>query len=165
MAASHVFGTGLAEKKIKEIIKEIPDILKIPNKKELRERVMKVDGISDILADKFVDNLDTFNIFYNQLKKRYNLKYLEDNIDKKKEQNKEQTFKEQKIVFTGFRDVVLQDLIESQGGKVSTSVSSKTTLVIHADNEINSTKLKDAEKLNINIISKSKFLEKYNIKA
>ena len=164
MAASHVFGTGLAEKKIKQIIKDIPDILKISNKKELREKVINVEGFSDILADKFVDNLETFVIFYNQLKKRFDLKYLEDIISKKKEEKtKEQTFKDQKIVFTGFRDAVLQDLIESLGGKVSTSVSSKTTLVVHADNETTSSKLKDAEKNNITIISKTKFLEKYNI--
>ena len=165
MAGSHVFGTGIGERKIKQIIREIPNILEIKTKKELKEEVLKLEGFSDITADKFVDNLDKFKIFYKQLKNIYDLDYIEEEL-KEKEENEDENkdlFADQKIVFTGFRDKNLEDIIEIMGGKVSTSVSSKTTLIIYADNEQNSSKLEKAKKLGIKTISKSEFLKKYKL--
>ena len=165
MAGSHVFGTGIGERKIKQIIREIPNILEIKTKKELKEEVLKLEGFSDITADKFVDNLDKFKIFYKQLKNIYDLDYIEEEL-KEKEENEDENkdlFADQKIVFTGFRDKNLEDIIEIMGGKVSTSVSSKTTLIVYADNEQNSSKLEKAKKLGIKTISKSEFLKKYKL--
>jgi DNA ligase (NAD+) len=165
MAGSHVFGTGIGERKIKQIIREIPNILDIKTKKELKEAVLELEGFSDITADKFVDNLDKFKIFYKQLKEIYDLDYIEEELKEKEENNDENKdlFKDQKIVFTGFRDNNLEDIIEIMGGKVSTSVSSKTTLVVYADNEENSSKLEKAKKLEIKVISKSEFIKKYKL--
>lgn len=165
MAGSHVFGTGIGERKIKQIIREIPNILDIKTKKELKEAVLKLEGFSDITADKFVDNLDKFKIFYKQLKEIYDLDYIEEELKEKEENDDENKdlFKDQKIVFTGFRDKNLEDIIEIMGGKVSTSVSSKTTLVVYADNEQNSSKLEKAKKLEIKIIPKSEFIKKYKL--
>ena len=70
------------------------------------------------------------------------------------------------IVFTGFRDEELKNLIEKMGGKITTSVSSKTFLVVYNDDEITSLKLKKANELEIKIINKTDFnklVEKYNI--
>jgi DNA ligase (NAD+) len=165
MAGSHVFGTGIGERKIKQIIREIPNILDIKTKKELKEAVIDLEGFSDITADKFVDNLDKFKIFYKQLKEIYDLEYIEEELKEKEENNDENKdlFKDQKIVFTGFRDKNLEDIIEIMGGKVSTSVSSKTTLVVYADNEENSSKLEKAKKLEIKVIPKSEFIKKYKL--
>ncbi len=166
MAGSHVFGTGIGERKIKLIIKEIPNILNIKDKKELKELILKIDGFSDISADKFVNNLDKFKVFYKELKEIYDIDYIEEKLNKTnaKEITKDKSkniFDNMKIVFTGFRDKELQDNIENMGGKVSTSVSSKTNLVIYADNENNSSKLEKAKQLEIKILSKSEFIKKY----
>ena len=68
-----------------------------------------------------------------------------------------------KIVFTGFRDKELQNKIEDLGGTVSTSVSSKTSILVHADNEKTSTKIEKAVLLQIKILSKSEFIKKFNL--
>ena len=174
MAGYHVFGPGIGERKIKSIIKEIPNILNIKDNKELKELILNIDGFSDISTDKFVDNLDTFKVFYKQLKKIYDLDYIEKKLKQKsknKEQNKEQNnkdnstniFENMKIVFTGFRDKELQNKIEDLGGSVTTSVSSKTNIVVHADNEQNSSKIEKATQLGIKILSKSEFIKKFNL--
>ncbi len=163
MAGSHVFGTGIGERKIKQILKSIPNILEIKNKNELKKMVLEIDGFSNITADKFVDNLDKFKIFYNLLKEIYDLEHLEKYNINKKLKVKDELLKDEKIVFTGFRDNKLQEKIEDLGGKISTSLSSKTTLVIYADNEKSSSKLEKADKLNIKKMSKSEFLNKYKI--
>jgi len=170
MAGYHVFGPGIGERKIKSIIKEIPNILNIKDNKELKELILNIDGFSDISTDKFVDNLDTFKVFYKQLKKIYDLDYIEKKL-KQKSKNKEQNnkdnstniFENMKIVFTGFRDKELQNKIEEFGGSVTTSVSSKTNIVVHADNEQNSSKIEKAIQLKIKILSKSEFVKKFNL--
>lgn len=166
MAGSHVFGTGIGERKIKLIIKQIPNILNIKDKKELKDLILKIDGFSDISADKFVNNLDKFKIFYRQLKEIYDIEYIEEKLNKDKKENKNESkniFGNSKIVFTGFRDKELQKKIEDMGGNVSTSVSSKTNIVIYADNEKNSSKLEKAKQLEIKIMSKSEFIKKFSI--
>jgi DNA ligase (NAD+) len=176
MAGYHVFGQGIGERKIKSIIKEIPNILNIKDNKELKELILNIDGFSDISTDKFVDNLDTFKVFYKQLKKIYDLDYIEkklkqknkekDNKQKDNKDNKDNStniFENMKIVFTGFRDKELQNKIEDLGGSVTTSVSSKTNIVVHADNEQNSSKIEKATQLGIKILSKSEFIKKFNL--
>jgi DNA ligase (NAD+) len=163
MAASHVFGTGIGQRKIKQIIKEIPNILDIQDQEKLKEMVKNIDGFSDITTDKFVDNLDKFKIFYKQLKEIYDLSHIEKVTKEKKKENKDVSFKDMKIVFTGFRDSSLQEKIENAGGKVSTSVSSKTTLVVHADNEKSSSKIDKATELGIEIMNKSEFIKKFSL--
>ncbi|PPD55304.1 MAG: hypothetical protein CTY12_01475 [Methylotenera sp.] len=57
------------------------------------------------------------------------------------------------VIFTGFRNAALEKLVENAGGKMSTSVSSKTGLVVADDVNGSSGKLDKARKLNINIIT------------
>lgn len=55
----------------------------------------------------------------------------------------------------------LKEKIESLGGKVAGSVSSKTTALINNDVESSSSKNKKAKSLNIPILSENDFIEKY----
>ena len=67
------------------------------------------------------------------------------------------------IVISGVFETLSRDelkkLIEDNGGKVSSSISSKTSFIVAGDNMGPSKKLK-AEQLNISIISEYKFLQK-----
>ena len=56
----------------------------------------------------------------------------------------------------------LKALIESNGGKVASSVSSKTSYLINNDSKSNSSKSQNAKKLNIPILSEKEFLEKFD---
>jgi DNA ligase (NAD+) len=66
-------------------------------------------------------------------------------------------FENQIIVFTGFRDKNLETLIIEGGGKVSTSVSGNTTLLIYADTT--GSKYNEAIKRGITTMSKDDFIK------
>ena len=52
----------------------------------------------------------------------------------------------------------MQEIIEANGGKVSSSVSAKTNYLINNDKESSSSKNKKAKELNIPILSEKDFL-------
>uniref|UniRef100_A0A6C0EAL8 DNA ligase (NAD(+)) n=1 Tax=viral metagenome TaxID=1070528 RepID=A0A6C0EAL8_9ZZZZ len=164
MSASREFGRGLGERKIKEIIAVYPDILTLKaTKEELKEMILEIDGFSDILSEKFVENLKSFKKFFNKLNEYYDVTYLL-KAKKQVKKGKQMLLNGEKIVFTGFRDAELQKFIEDNGGKVSTSVSSNTTILIHADNADTSTsKFKKATDLGTKLYSKTAFMKKYKV--
>ena len=55
----------------------------------------------------------------------------------------------------------LKEVIEQRGGKVTGSVTGKTTCLINNDNTSNSTKNKTAKELGIPILTEEEFIEKY----
>ncbi|KJD34577.1 DNA ligase [Tamlana nanhaiensis] len=69
----------------------------------------------------------------------------------------------QTIVVTGVFETVsrteLKKLIEDNGGKVSSSISSKTSFIVAGD-KMGPSKKEKAEKLNINLINEAEFLQK-----
>lgn len=85
---------------------------------------------------------------------------------KEKEENLEKTCANLKIVITGklikFKNRnELKALIETKGGKVVDSVSKNTSYLINNDLTSTSSKNKDAQRLNIPIISEEEFFEKF----
>ena len=57
----------------------------------------------------------------------------------------------------------LKELIESHGGKVTGSVTSKTNYLINNDAMSNSTKNKKARELGIPILTEQAFIEQYHL--
>ena len=57
----------------------------------------------------------------------------------------------------------LKDIIESKGGKVTGSVTSKTTALINNDINSNSSKNKKAKELGVPILSEEDFLTEYSV--
>ncbi len=55
----------------------------------------------------------------------------------------------------------LKERIEAKGGKVTGSVTGKTTCLINNDMTSSSSKNKKAKELNVRIISEADFLEEY----
>lgn len=66
-------------------------------------------------------------------------------------------------VFTGFRNKGWEGIIADAGGKVSTSVSKNTTVVVAADPNEDSSKLTKARELGVPIITKEAFAKKYGL--
>jgi len=59
----------------------------------------------------------------------------------------------------------LKDLIEQKGGKVTGSVTGKTTCLINNDSTSGSSKNKKAKELNVHILTEEEFLAKYDIET
>ena len=163
MDASRKFGRGMGERKIREITSMYPNIMSVNwDNETMMKKILEVDGFSDKLAEKFVNNLQNFKEFFKEISKLYNLTHMIKTPKKVKEINKKNNLEGEKIVFTGFRDKEYEKFIVDNGGKTSSSVSSNTTILIHADDaDTSSAKFTKAKELKIVIMSKSKFYEKY----
>jgi NAD-dependent DNA ligase len=170
MAATHLFGRGFAERRIKEILKVFPNILHEKwTKKELKKNIIGIDGFSDITAAQFADNLEEFKQFCVDLNKIYDISHITKKKDIKKDitENKEKgndKLKGKTVVFTGVRDKDLELYIENSGGKVSTSVSKNTNIVIHSDNpDTSNSKYEKAKELKIKLISITDFKKEFKL--
>jgi NAD-dependent DNA ligase len=152
MTASNLFGRGMGEKKLALILNEYPYICNNQEKalKLTKEEIMKINGMGDKSAILFISNLNNFYKFYNSL----NIKE-----EKKEEIKIINKFKNNIYVFTGIRDKDIEKIIIESGGKVSTTVSSKTTALIVKSYDDNTVKVKTAKELNIPIIEYSEFIK------
>lgn len=156
LGASGIFGYGLGTRKIKKLLKDIPDLLQIyknKDKSEMFDMIMKVDGFSKKSTSKIVDNLFWADKFIIALSNFATFKK-----EKEVSNNK---LKDKKIVFSGFRDKNLEENINIMGGKVNSSVSKNTDFVIVIDRNNTSSKIQKAQKLNIQIIEKDEFIKIY----
>lgn len=171
MAATHLFGRGFGERRIKEILKVYPNIIHEKwTKKDLIKNIISIDGFSEITATQFAENLDEFKKFCSDLNEIYDISHIIKKKDIKKdttENNKvkgNDKLKDKKIVFTGVRDKDLELYIENSGGKISSSVSKNTDIVIHSDNpDTSNSKYEKAKELKIKLISITDFKKEFKI--
>jgi DNA ligase (NAD+) len=155
IAASGVF-RGIGERKGKLILKNYPNIIfSKKTKQELINKIKNIEGFEQKTAEQFVDGLDTFRNF---LKSVPMIK-----IKKSKTQSSNTRFKDMIIVFTGFRNKEWENIIEEEGGKISSSVSKNSNIVVTKDVDANSEKLNKARKLQVEIMSIDDFKKKYNL--
>lgn len=123
------------------------------------EDLIDIDGIGDVLAKAWIA------YFADEANNR-----LVDHLLAELEIEKEALLSEEDAVFAGKTFVItgslehfvnrkaLQELIEAKGGKVSGSVSAKTSYLINNDVTSNSSKNKKARELEIPILSETDFL-------
>ena len=165
MSASLAFGRGFGTSRLKLILEYYPEVLDMTSKAsdpcgmdidDVYDSVSNIPGIGPIIAQQFVDGLPKFQKFLEQLGDRVSYQVLEDSDD-------EGTgMAGQIVVFTGFRDKELQKWIESQGGEVKTTVSSKTTIVVVKDDSgLGSSKAQKAKELGIELLTLGQFKGKY----
>ena len=82
-------------------------------------------------------------------------------IQQKANTNTSQPLYNKKIVNTGFRSKELQERIEKVGGKIGSSVSKNTDIVIVKNIDDDTGKAEKARTLNINIMEVESFIKTY----
>jgi NAD-dependent DNA ligase len=156
LGASGIFGFGMGTKKINRLFEEYPNILteyKFISREILTEKILKIEGFSDKTTKNIVKNIEWADKFIYVFSNFAN--FAEKNIIN-------DSMKNIKVVFSGFRDKKLAEDVAARGGKVVSSISKNTTLLIVSNkNEQNTDKVKKAKELNIGILSKEEFLKKY----
>jgi len=121
------------------------------------EQLTSIDGIGDVLASEYV------RFFADDDKRNEFLKLIEELKISTSEETENNSFITSKtFVITGSVSIwknrsELKAFIESKGGKVSSSVSSKTDYLINNDKESGSAKNKAAKSLGIPIINEEDF--------
>jgi DNA ligase (NAD+) len=154
MAACGVFGYGIGRKRVIALMTDVPDLLS-RDRKDLKKRVLEVEGFSEIMADKVVYNIDYAVQFVDEISKY--VSFVEDT-------RVSDTLVGLKYVFSGFRSKELEQQIEDRGGKIVTSVSKKTEAIIVSSKEDKSTvKVTKAESLGVHVYTKDEFIENFII--
>lgn len=160
MAATNLFKGGLGQKKLEIVVSCIKNIMEpsVYNKLSVK-KISECEGFSDKTSKAFIVGFEKFLVF---LKGHPFLKWkipkLNKKVSRKQANSKLQNLH---IVLTGFRDSTLEELITSYGGKLQSSINSKTKLVVAKDTNSNSSKIKKAHELNIKLISLEAFKKTY----
>ncbi len=150
-----ISGIGLANAKVlcKAFHNDVEDLLKATV-----SDVMAVDGMGEVLAKAFVDYFaDSDHV------KRLRDLLKEVRIPEEEGEKSPQIFEGKNFVITGSLEHFanrgqVKELIESLGGKVTGSVTSKTNYLINNDVTSASSKNKKANELQVPIISEEEFL-------
>lgn len=123
------------------------------------ERLNQIDGVGEVIAGTFVEYFSV-----EKHRKEFQNLLRELTIPKESAEEEKQIFDGIQFVITGSvnhfanRNEV-KEVIESKGGKVTGSVTSKTNYLINNDTASTSSKNKKARELGIPIISEEEFLE------
>ena len=157
LGASGIFGFGMGRKRTENLFNEYPKILQeysTISTTELYEKVLKIEGFSDITAKQVVDNISWADMF---------IKIMQIFATFKSNTKISDALKDKKIVFSGFRDAKLEEIVVSMSGKMTTSISSNTNiLVVASKGGIPTGKVKKAMEIGtIEILTKEEFIDKY----
>jgi DNA ligase (NAD+) len=160
MAASNVFGFGIGVKRLKVLMNTYPDILETfdeHSESELLKMVLKVEGFSEIMANKIVKGLPKFIKFLKGIYKHLSVSLLN---KEKKDKKVKKNLEGKKIVCSGFR-TVLDEFIEDRGGKQVSSISKNTDILVVKDKELSTGKIEKAKELGIQIYTIEEFQKKF----
>lgn len=158
MVASNILGRGIGEKKIKKIIDTYPNII-TKYDTDIYNKILKLEGFDELTSKLFTNNLDEFIKLFNKLPLKLQKQLL---VIKKKQNNNR--FNNLKIVFSGFRNKEWETIIEDEGGKVVTTVSSNTDILVAKKEDIElaeNSKIKKALQLKITILTPEQFKKKF----
>jgi NAD-dependent DNA ligase len=157
MDASNVFGRGYGLKKLKMITDKFPCLLnfdKVNRQKSSKLTIndlITTDGIAEISAKLFIDNLPKFYVFYDDLNIKCNspIEKINDSVVIKTDNA---NINGKGFLFTGFRSKEHEKMITDLGGVIKSSISKSLDYLIIANKDTDNTKVKKAEELGIKII-------------
>jgi len=155
MDATNIFGRGMSEARMTAILKEYPTILTMSaTADEKVALIQNIPGFADKTSQLFVRHIPAFLEFMNEI-----------NLEKKLTQvvkiDESNLLFEKKVLLTGFRDSNLETQIKLQGGIISTGVSKKLFVVIVPSMDADTSKVKEARKKKLRIITADAFIKKY----
>lgn len=125
------------------------------------DELSQIEGVGEVIA------AAVCTYFANEQNQAMVKRLLEElDIQVEKIDESTQTLKDVVVVITGSVEFfenrnALKDVIEAKGGKVTGSVTAKTTYLINNDINSTSSKNKKAKELGVTIITEADFVEKY----
>jgi NAD-dependent DNA ligase len=158
IVASNIFARGTSTQKVKVIFELYPDILE--NNMSVSEKILKITkikGMSEMSATQFIEKIPEFLSFLDGIM----------DIDTKNKLLKRSMITsnhalyKKTIVITGFRNSELVEKIEKMGCIISNNVNNKTSLVISKNIILTNNKMKEAQRLNIPIMTINDFIHIY----
>lgn len=166
-AASGVMGHGFGERKIQAVLNQYPALMELD---------LPMSDLSDLLqraglkttANLFAEKLPNLKKF---LMEHPEIKLRQEGVVALQEEEKEvattaaattrQSLSGKIVVFTGFRDRVLEDKVVALGGRVTTSVSSKTNILVVKVLGAGKAKEIKAQEQGVEVVDRVEFEAKY----
>ena len=158
LGSSGIFGGCIGTKKLKLLFDHIPNLFEIYNlysREDLIQTINNIDGFSCITTMKIVNNIKEAETFINDINPYVQFKSINSQIIKEKK------LIDMKIVFSGFRDINLENMIKDNGGKVLNTISKNTNILVISDKNDSSSKINKALEMHIDIILKQDFINLY----
>jgi len=152
--ASNILGRGFALKKIKLVSEKYPLNKKAEILKLTVDDLLKINGIGNVNAKQFVENIKNFYEFLDKIGYKCNKENKKEDI---KDENKVEILKDKKILFTGFRNKDWEKLITDSGGKVVTAISKTTDYLVVKNKTDKSGKIDKANELSVKILDIGEF--------
>ncbi len=141
MGAHPAFGRGIGVRKMKKLYEAFQgDMSKCQN----IDNIVRIDGFEEKTATKICNGYGPFMEFLVNTKPYITVQEYQ--------APKQGNLSGCIVVFTGFRDASLEKQIENAGGKMGSSVSSKTTYVVTTNPNGSSGKLDKARSLGVKVI-------------
>lgn len=156
MIASNLLGRGMGGKKLDLILSKFPFICtdKLKAKKLTVLEIKSINGMGDVGAQQFIENLNKFYEFYEDL----GMDIKEPNIIEKNEKMKINKKLENKhFVFTGFRNKNFEKEIKDNNGYIDSNITKTTNYLVIKDKTKITEKVKKAEEKGIVIITEEEF--------
>lgn len=147
--ASNILGRGFALKKIKLVSNKYPLNKKAEILKLTIDDLLKIDGIGNVNAKQFIENIKNFYEFLHKIGYKCDTVNIKGDI---KDGNKLEILKDNKFLFTGFRNKDWEKLINDSGGKVVTAISKNTNYLVVKNKSDKSSKIDKANELGIKIL-------------
>ena len=152
--ASNILGRGFALKKIKLVSEKYPLNKKAEILKLTIDDLLKIDGIGNVNAKQFVENIKKFYEFLDKIGYKCNREDVKEDIN---DENKVEILKDKKILFTGFRNKYWEKLINDSGGKVISVISKTTDYLVVKNKTDKSGKIDKANELGVKILDMGEF--------
>lgn len=143
------FGRSIGRRKLKKVYDATGDIVAPV------DDLVKIEGIEAKTAEKIVAGYDGYADFLIRIKGKFT-------FAEPQEMPAGGVWEGQIVTFTGFRDKDAEAKIEAQGGRIGSSVSSKTTLVVTKDPTSSSSKIMKAKDLGIEVIGPDELYSRIN---
>ena len=128
---------------------------------EIRKKGLALEGIGEMTLNDYFDGLYSFykkGFWDNFIKPYFNI------LKEETQSVKSNTFKGKNICFTGFRNETWANIIENNGGKILSSVTSICNLLVIKDPNSTSSKVQKAKQMGIQIMSIEDFQNLIEIK-
>jgi DNA ligase (NAD+) len=156
---SGVLGPLLATRMVEALFTAMPNILedyKIMGRSQFYEKILKIEGFSDIRTTEVVNNIKWADKFIQKLQTV--------GITFKKKEVIDDSFNGFMIVFSGIRNNELEKYIITRGGKIGSGITKETTILIVKNKEgKQSAKIIKAAEKGVKILTIAEFKTIYKI--
>lgn len=146
---------GFGEKRMKQIVKAIPELQTIPIKDlgTLRSKIEALEGFGGKTTSVFMEGIEDCLGYVRNLMEEFS-----EPVESIDDEPISTILSGKSYVFSGFRDDELKTKIEKLGGEVKDGINKSVTILVVKTKEKGTTKVEKAEKLGIPIMTKEEFI-------